>query len=94
MEERLCIYTAQEGHGVEMGRVALASELQRQTCRSTAIFVGVDQRPPPSERAKKSGPLWSPFTLRLGSWLIREAFDCNREQGSEQALGAVRQHSL
>jgi hypothetical protein len=53
MEERLCIYTAREGHGVEIGRSALAvCELQHRTCRSTPIFVGVDQRLLPSERAK------------------------------------------
>jgi len=70
MEERLCIYAAQEGHGVEMGRWCLPSELQRQTCRSTAIFIGVDQRPPPSERARRADAYGRLSPLRLGSWLF------------------------
>jgi len=67
MEERLCIYTAQEGHGVEIGRSALAvCELQHQACRSTPIFVDVDQRLLPSERAKERGHLSLGTGLRRG----------------------------
>ena len=67
-----------------------SNDRQAEARQYLLVSISVLHRANALRRADPYGPFHLPSRLLA----IREAFDCNREQGSEQALGAVRQHSL